>query len=125
MSNMKLHIISLDVPFPPDYGGMVDVFYKVKNLHEAGVKIYLHCFEYGRGEPKQLEDYCEEVFYYKRKTGIKGISLRLPYMMYSRRDEALLNNLKRIDAPILFEGVHTAYYLSHPLLEGRFKLMRN
>lgn len=122
---MKLHIISLDVPFPPDYGGMVDVFYKVKNLFEAGVEIYLHCFEYGRGEPKELSAYCEEVFYYKRKTGIKGLSLRLPYMLYSRRDEVLLNNLKRIDAPILFEGVHTAYYLSHPALEGRFKLMRN
>ncbi|MFA6056716.1 MAG: mannosyltransferase [Taibaiella sp.] len=122
---MKLHIISLDVPFPPDYGGMVDVFYKIKNLHEAGVKIYLHCFEYGRGEPREMSVYCEEVFYYKRKTGIKGLSFRLPYMLYSRRDEALLNNLNRIDAPILFEGVHTAYYLSHPALEGRFKLMRN
>jgi hypothetical protein len=122
---MKLHIISLDVPFPPDYGGMVDVFYKVKNLYEAGVEIYLHCFEYGRSEPKELSSYCKEVFYYKRKTGLKGLSLRLPYMLYSRRDEALLNNLKSIDAPILFEGVHTAYYLSHPALEGRFKLMRN
>jgi hypothetical protein len=122
---MKLHIISSDVPFPPDYGGMVDVFYKVKNLYEAGVKIYLHCFEYGRGEPKEMSAYCENVFYYKRKTGIKGLSFRLPYMMYSRRDDALLSNLKRIDAPILFEGVHTAYYLSHPALEKRFKLMRN
>lgn len=122
---MKLHLISSDVPFPPDYGGMVDVFYKVKNLHEAGVKIYLHCFEYGRGEPREMSAYCEEVFYYKRKTGIRGLSLRLPYMLYSRRDEALLNNLKRIEAPILFEGVHTAYYLSHPALEGRLKLMRN
>jgi glycosyltransferase involved in cell wall biosynthesis len=122
---MKLHIISSDVPFPPDYGGMVDVYYKIKNLHEAGVKIYLHCFEYGRGEPVQMKDYCEDVFYYKRKTGLKGLSLRLPYMMYSRRDDNLLNNLINIDAPILFEGVHTTYYLSHPALEQRFKLMRN
>lgn len=122
---MKLHIISSDVPFPPDYGGMVDVFYKVKNLHEAGVKVYLHCFEYGRGEPREMAQYCEEVFYYKRKTGLKGLSLRLPYMMYSRRDDNLLNNLIRIDAPILFEGVHTTYYLSHPALGDRFKLMRN
>ena len=122
---MKLHIISSDVPFPPDYGGMVDVYYKIKNLHEAGVKIYLHCFEYGRGEPKQMKEYCEAVFYYKRKTGIKGMSLKLPYMMYSRRDDNLLNNLIKIDAPILFEGVHTTYYLSHPALEKRFKIMRN
>lgn len=122
---MKLHIISSDVPFPPDYGGMVDVYYTIKNLHEAGVKIYLHCFEYGRGEPKQMNDYCEEVFYYKRKTGIKSLSLTQPYMMYSRRDTALLENLKKVDAPILFEGVHTTYYLSHPALDKRFKLMRN
>jgi glycosyltransferase involved in cell wall biosynthesis len=72
-----------------------------------------------------MEDYCEEVFYYKRKTGVKGLSLRLPYMMYSRRDDNLLNNLIKTDAPILFEGVHTTYYLSHPALEKRFKLMRN
>ncbi len=122
---MKLHLISLDVPFPPDYGGMVDVFYKIKNLHEAGVKIYLHCFEFGRGEPQELAAYCEQVFYYKRKTGWAGLSLQWPYMMYSRRDERLLHNLQQIDAPILFEGVHTAYYLPHPALAGRFKLMRN
>jgi hypothetical protein len=122
---MKLHLISLDVPFPPDYGGMVDVFYKIKNLHAAGVRIYLHCFEFGRGEPEELKAYCEAVFYYKRKTGIRGLSLRLPYMMYSRRDGQLLRNLAQIDAPILFEGVHTTYYLAHPLLEKRFKLLRN
>jgi hypothetical protein len=122
---MKLHLISLDVPFPPDYGGMVDVFYKVKNLHDAGVKLYLHCFEFGRGMPEQLKDYCEEVFYYKRKTGFRGLSLKWPYMMYSRKDEQLLANLRSIEAPILFEGVHTAYYLPHPALAGRFKIMRN
>lgn len=121
----KLHIISLDVPFPPDYGGMVDVFYKIRNLHEAGVKIYLHCFEYGRGEPKQLEQYCEQVFYYKRKRGLKALSLSLPYMLYSRRDAELLRRLEEIDAPILFEGVHTTYFLAHPALAGRLKLVRN
>lgn len=104
---------------------MVDVFYKIKNLHEAGVKIYLHCFEYGRGTPKEMEAYCEKVFYYRRKTGLGGLSLKLPYMMYSRRDEQLLHNLQSVEAPILFEGVHTTYYLSHPSLAGRFKLMRN
>jgi len=104
---------------------MVDVFYKIRNLHEAGVELYLHCFEYGRGTPPQMQQYCKEVFYYRRRTGLQGLSMQLPYMMYSRRDDALLHNLVRIDAPILFEGVHTTYYLSHPALEKRFKLMRN
>ena len=122
---MKLHFISFDVPAPPDYGGIVDVFYKIKNLYEAGVKIYLHCYEYGREKAGILNQYCEEVHYYKRKTGWKGFSLTLPYMMYSRRSEALLENLLKVDAPILFEGVHTAYYLSHPQLAGRHKILRN
>jgi hypothetical protein len=120
-----LHLISLDVPYPPDYGGMVDVFYKIKNLHEVGVKIYLHCFDYGRGEQPALLPYCEKVFYYKRKTGLAGLSLKLPYMLYSRRDEALLKNLITIEAPILFEGVHSTYYMAHPALQDRLKLLRN
>jgi len=122
---LKLHIISSDVPFPPDYGGMVDVFYKIKCLKEAGVKLYLHCFEYGRGRQSEMEDLCEKVFYYKRKTGLRGISINKPYMMASRSSSALLENLIAIDAPILYEGIHTIYYLDHPSLASRFKIIRN
>ena len=40
----KLHIISFDNPYPPVYGGVIDVFYKIKDLHAEGYEIYLHCF---------------------------------------------------------------------------------
>ena len=43
----KLHIISLDIPFPANYGGVIDIFYKLKSLSNLGVEIILHCFEYG------------------------------------------------------------------------------
>jgi hypothetical protein len=122
---LKLHIVSSDVPYPPDYGGMVDVFYKLKTLSEAGVQITLHCFQYGRDEAAALNQYCAKVFYYPRRTGWKGFSLVLPYMMYSRRDKKLLQNLQSDDAPILFEGVHCTYYLDHPALKNRRKLLRN
>lgn len=121
----QLHIISPDVPYPPDYGGMVDVYYKVKFLYEAGVEIYLHCYAYGRAQQEILNKYCKAVYYYPRKTGIAGISLTLPYMLYSRRSDTLLQRLLQIKAPILFEGVHTAYYLDHPGLKERVKIMRN
>ena len=58
----KLHIVSFDVPFPPNYGGVIDVFYKIKALHKLGVKIILHTFDYGRGKPTELNNYCEEIF---------------------------------------------------------------
>jgi hypothetical protein len=123
--SVNLQIVSFDVPYPPDYGGVVDVFYKIKNLYEAGVKIYLHCFEYGRGMQPELERYCEQVYYYKRKSGISGISLTVPYMVYSRRDDQLLQRLAALPFPILFEGVHTTYYLNHPLLKQHITIIRN
>ncbi len=121
----KLHIISLDIPYPPDYGGMIDVFYKLKALHKAGVEITLHCFQYGSRRPSaELNAYCKTVFYYKRKTGLKGLHYSLPYIISSRNDKALLTNLIQDDNPILFEGLHTTFFLSHPLLRNRVKLLR-
>ena len=43
-----LHIVSFDVPWPANYGGVIDVFYKVKALSAKGIRIHLHAFEYGR-----------------------------------------------------------------------------
>ena len=121
---MKLHIISFNVPFPANYGGVIDVFYKIKALHTLGVKITLHCFEYGRTSAPILEKYCKKVHYYQRKTGIfKQISLK-PYITNSRSSRLLLKNLEVDSAPILFEGLHCCYYLNHPSLKNRQKLVR-
>lgn len=112
----RLHIVCLDVPYPPDYGGVVDLFYKIKYLHQAGVKIILHCFDYGRGEQSELENYCEEVHYYPRN---KKINFNLPYIVSSRKNKKLLSSLLADDAPILLEGIHCSYYLFSGDLENR------
>lgn len=52
------------------------------------------------------------------------MSVTLPYIVYSRRDPMLLKRLTETDAPILFEGVHTTYYMSRPELKNRFKAVR-
>ena len=64
--NLNLNIVSFDVPYTPNYGGAIDVYYKLKALNKLGVKIILHTYEYGRGEQKELEKYCANIFYYKR-----------------------------------------------------------
>ena len=33
MNNKHLHIVTLDTPWPVNYGGVVDLFYKLKALH--------------------------------------------------------------------------------------------
>lgn len=122
---VKLHIVSFDIPYPPDYGGAIDVFYKVKNLSEAGVEIFLHCPQYaGRKPSEALERLCKKVFYYPRKSGLNGVSLKYPYTVYSRRDKQLLHNLIRVEAPVFFDGISTAFYLSHPALRNRLKILR-
>lgn len=99
------------MPYPPDYGGVFDLFYKIKYLHNLGIKIHLHCFEYGRGEQTELNQYCEQVYYYKRNTSILNLFLRLPYIVSSRKNVDLLHNLNKLDAAILLEGIHCTYYL--------------
>ncbi len=103
----ELNIVSFNVPYPPDFGGAIDVFYKMKSLSEAGVQIHLHTFEYGRGRPSELEKYCEKVYYYKRnRSFFKGIQLS-PYIVTSRKSKELIKNLNASKAPVLFEGIHT------------------
>lgn len=120
----RLHIISFDNPYPPNYGGVIDVFYKLKSLKQAGVKITLHIFEYGRVAAAELENYCEEVIYYKRRTFVNPFIGTLPYIVSTRNDHQLLKNLLKDDAPILFEGLHTCYFLNHPDLKHRKKMVR-
>jgi hypothetical protein len=112
----SLNIVSFDVPYPPNYGGVIDVFYKLKNLSKLGVNIYLHTYEYGRGEQKELEKHCKEVYYYSRKLELKSFFSRKPFIVKTRNSKKLINNLDKNDFPILFEGLHTTY----PLLENTF-----
>ncbi len=109
MEDRKLHIVCHDVPFPPDYGGVFDLFYKIKALHEEGIKIYLHCFTSGRDEQPILKTLCEEVHYYPRRTGHKGLSNHLPYIVCSRSNPELLDRILQDEYPILLEGVHCTY----------------
>ena len=124
MSSKHLHIVAFDVPFPPDYGGVIDIYYKLKALHEEGTKITLHCFEYGRGKKTELEKYCDKVFYYRRKAGKHLLFNSLPYIVASRSSEELVKNLLKDDSPILFEGLHCCFHLGDERLKSRTKIVR-
>ena len=113
-----LHIIAFDVPYPANYGGVIDVFYRVKALSEAGIKVHLHCFEYGRGEQEILKR-CHEVKYYRRDTSFaKQLSLT-PFIVKSRQSEELVKDLLQDDYPILCEGLHSTAVLSDKRLKNR------
>jgi hypothetical protein len=124
MEDRKLHIVCHDVPYPPDYGGVFDLYYKIRTLHEQGIQILLHCFTSGREEQPILKTLCEQVYYYPRRTGHKGFSHQLPYIVCSRSNPELLERLLQDEYPILLEGVHCSYLTQDSRFAHRKILLR-
>lgn len=124
MNERHLHVISFDVPYPANYGGVIDVFYRIKALSDLGIMVHLHCYEYGRGRQVALERMCHEVLYYKRDTSfLRQLSLK-PYIVTSRNAEELVRTLLKDDYPILCEGLHTTAILSDKRLIHRRMFVR-
>jgi len=119
-----LHIVSFDIPWPANYGGVIDVYYKALALSKRGVRIHLHCFEYGRARAHELDAICESVHYYKRHTGQRHLFMKQPYIAVTRQSELLMDNLLRDDHPILFEGLHTCLPVNDVRFKGRHMVVR-
>jgi hypothetical protein len=101
-----------------------DLFYKLPALQQQGVKIHLHCFTKNRKEQPELNKYCEEVFYYQRNTGRKGLSTRLPYIVASRISTELAQRLLQDNHPILMEGIHCTHITNDERFANRKMFVR-
>ncbi len=120
-----IHIVCLDVPWPADYGGAIDMMNRIMQFKKAGIGIHLHYFSYNeRGMPNELNQFCESIHVYERKTGHHGFSLKLPYIVASRMDPRLLENLEKDDHPVLLEGIHCTGYLEQLVTNGRKVVVR-
>ena len=125
MSARHIHIVSFDIPYPPNYGGAIDVFYSLRALAKAGVAVTLHCTYKGTfTRYTQLEELCREVYYYPRRTSLAAHLSLLPYGITSRENPELLNRLLADNDPILFEGLVSCGYIAHPALAQRNKVFR-
>ena len=123
MQNKPLHIISFDNPFPPDFGGIIDVFYKVKALHSLGFTIYLHCFYDDRNKVSdELKAITEEVYLYKKNKNPFFVFSKFPLPVICRFQKNLIENIKKHKAPILFEGLHSTMVLQKTSLTNKMYL---
>ena len=119
-----LHMISFNVPDPPDYGGVIEVWEKIRALHSLGIKIHLHCFVYNRPPAPGLEAFCASVHYYRRKTGLFGMHPGLPYIVSSRNSRQLRERLALDEFPILVESLHGTGFLLKGNWRDRVILIR-
>ena len=123
--NKHLHIVCLDVPWPADYGGAIDMMNRIMMFKKMGISIHLHYFSYNeRGMPNELNQFCESIHIYQRKTGHKGISFKLPYIISSRMNTELIENLQKDNHPVLLEGLHCSGVLSSLDLKKRKVVVR-
>ena len=53
------------------------------------------------GKPKELEKFCETIFYYKRNNPILSLFSIYPYIVKSRYSKTLLNNLNQNKFPVI------------------------
>ncbi len=123
MSDLHLHIISFDIPYPANYGGVIDVFFKAKALAEKGVKVHLHCFQYGKKPDKVLSDTFHKVYYYKRDISKKHLFKSIPYIVSSRVSDELIATLKKDNYTILMEGLHTSALLEDESVHSGRKMI--
>jgi len=117
LNNKHVHIVTHDVPWPVNFGGVVDLFYKIKTLHDQGISIHLHCFTKNRSEQNILERYCETINYYPRKNQFSFLHFNIPFIVQSRRSHLLIENLQKDNYPIILEGIHCTF----PLFTGALK----
>lgn len=98
---------------------------KIVALHTAGIKIHLHYFEYkSRKNSKGIHRHCETVHVYKRKTSWGGFSLSTPYIVSSRINLELVDNLNKDNYPVIIEGVHCCGIINFINREKRKVIVR-
>jgi glycosyltransferase involved in cell wall biosynthesis len=120
----EVHVVAFDIPVPVNYGGAIDIYFKIKALHKLGIGVHLHCFQYGREKAPELEAICTSVNYYPRDISKTNLFNRRPYIVATRNSPELTRNLLKDHHPILLEGLHTCYYLEEPLLKKRRRIVR-
>lgn len=123
MSAVDLHIVTFAVPYPPTYGGAIDVWNRLRALHAEGANIHLHCFIYGQHLPQsKLQEVASVVHYYPRSVWPLLFAKGQPFVISSRQDKQLLKRLKELPFPVLFEGMQTTAWIDE--LPGQKKLLR-
>lgn len=125
MQKKALHIVSFDNPFPPVYGGVIEVFFKLKPLHDLGIDIHFHCFvDHIPGSNFELEKVTASVHYYKNDKNPFYLLSKLPFSVRSRNSNQLVENIKKIPASILFEGLKPTHFVYKELLPDYRKILR-
>jgi hypothetical protein len=103
---MEFHVISFDQPWPPHYGGVIDVYFRLQAFVKAGAQIHLHYFHSGNILPVPEELKLASLHTYPRQKGLAKAVSSVPYMVATRQSSAQLQRLLQDQLPVWYEGLH-------------------
>ncbi len=107
ISPKNIHVVAFENPYPPNYGGVIDVFFKLQAFHKAGVGVYLHFFTSKRFELGPLTTLCKAVYVYRKKRNPLLFFSTQPYAVAIRTSKQLRRRIQQIPAPVFFEGLQS------------------
>jgi hypothetical protein len=113
MSSREIQIVAFNNPYPANFGGAIDMYYKIKALHEIGVAVHLHLFFFDRADISGLEPYCKTIYTYPQKRIACNHFSCIPFSVKSRYSKRLAERLNSIKAPILLESLRTTSLIYH------------
>ena len=116
-----IHIVCPEAPWPLTSGSRIDMFYRLRYLHEAGITIFLHYFSMSEGSrhPTELNPYCKAIYVYPLE---KNGARQWPDRIRLRSHPALLARLQIDQHPIILEGLSCCGHL-HALWSPQRKIL--
>ncbi|MFK8054596.1 MAG: glycosyltransferase [Saprospiraceae bacterium] len=125
-SQLTVQVVSFDWPWPANYGGVVDIYYRIESLLELGVGVDLHVVSQHQQPGPIPENWVNKrfkLFTFPRRGWSSALSPK-PYIVSSRAVPSLLPKLASGPPIILFEGIHTTAFLGHPRLNNHAQWVR-
>lgn len=124
---MKILIISPDLPYPPNHGGRVDIWNRIKLLsklnHEVDIAITSNEEFTNTADREQFYKYIGKAFFFPRKIKFLQFILGVPYQTSSRSSLEKFRSDTKYDIVIL-ESESTSSILNSPSIKNTKILLR-
>jgi glycosyltransferase involved in cell wall biosynthesis len=122
----RVLIVAHDFPFPPNYGGRVDMWSRIKLLHRMGVQVDVVASLKDLPSEQQAQEvqrYVRSLTLVKRDMGLMKLLSREPFSARSRRS---LRNIPLSESysAVILESEHVAAILQNPTLRADKRILR-
>ncbi|HLV50396.1 MAG TPA: glycosyltransferase family 4 protein [Flavobacterium sp.] len=101
---MKILVVSGFIPYPPVFGGAIDVWERIKGLHALGYEIDLAVTDKVNPSQEQLDEikiYVRHFFFVRRENKVQQLFNKLPLQLLSRKGLSTIDIHQTYDTLIL------------------------